>query len=81
MYYVKDCLTYLTESSRTCDLCLWVREQVTKDANGHAAVNLDLTLDQWETGKIQTKKQGNLFITFSITSLKQGARPNSHCPS
>lgn len=34
---------YLINSSRTCDLCLGVRERATKDANGHAAVNTDLT--------------------------------------
>lgn len=75
---------YLIESSRTCDLCLWIREPVTKDANGHAAVNPDPdpTLPR-PTGNWQNpdKKWGNLFITFSITSLKQRALPNNHFPS
>lgn len=61
MHDVKVCFMYLIKSSRTCDLGLWVREQVTKDANGHAAVNPDQTLDQYETGKIQTKKKGAIF--------------------
>lgn len=36
---------YLIKSSRTSDLCLVPRDQVTKDANGNAAAKLDLTLD------------------------------------
>lgn len=42
---VKDCLMYLIKSSRTSDLCLVLRDQVTKDATGNAAANLDLTFD------------------------------------
>ena len=68
---VKDCLMYLIKSSRTSDLCLVLRDPVTKDANGNAAANLDLTLDWWETSKIQKKKKGqschNLFNHLSKT--------------
>jgi len=42
---VKDCLMYLIKPSSMSDLCLVLRDQVTKDVNGNPAANLDLTLD------------------------------------
>lgn len=69
MHDVKDCLMYLIKSSRTCDLCLRMREQMTKDANGHAAMNLDLTPD-WKLAKSRQKigqSCNNLFSYHSKT--------------
>lgn len=70
----------LIDSSRTYDLCVWLREQAIKDANGHAAVKPDLLLTNWKLTKSR-KKWGNLFIIFSITSQNQRALPNSHSAS
>lgn len=69
----------LIESSRTCDLCVWVREQAIKDANGHAAVKPDLTLDQLETDKIQKKMGQSFHNLFNYLSKTKSSAQQPFC--